>query len=134
MPPERRLRFTGKVINEQVFTCTAAGGSYLTEMGLLSRLSGNPVFEVAAHRALSSLWAKRSKLNLVGSLIDTDSGRWITSHTGIGAGIDSFYETILKSSIVLGEPSLMLLFEDAYKAVQKHTLQQGWNIEVMIAT
>lgn len=128
--PVHRINLkSGTIKDEQVFTCTAAGTSYLLEMGLLSRLSGNPVFEKVAHTALKSLWEKRSKLNLVGSLIDTHTGKWVGVHTGIGAGIDSFYETMIKSAILLGEPTLMGWFEEAYDAIQAQT-----NFDVCIST
>ena len=114
----------GRIKDEQTTTCTAAGGSFLLEMGLLSRLTGNATYEKAAYTALRSLWEKRSKLNLVGSMIDTGTGQWVTHHTGIGAGIDSFYETMFKSAILFGDSKLMSWFEEAYDAVQTHTIHQ----------
>lgn len=112
----------GLILNEERRTCTAAGGSYLLEMGLLSRLTGNASFEAAAYKALKALWGKRSKLDLVGSLIDTATGTWVHPHSGIGAGIDSFFETMLKSAILLGDSKLLEWFEVAYAAVEKQTV------------
>ncbi len=66
-------------------------------MGLLSRLTQNRTYEAKAKRALEAVWSRRSQLNLVGSLIHVQSGRWLQTHSGIGAGIDSFYETVFKS-------------------------------------
>lgn len=48
-------------------TCAAAAGTYLLEFGLLSRLSGDPIFEAVARRATSALWSRRSHLQLVPS-------------------------------------------------------------------
>jgi hypothetical protein len=48
-------------------TCAAAAGTYLLEFGLLSRLTGDPVFEAAARRAVAALWSRRSAITLVGS-------------------------------------------------------------------
>lgn len=48
----------------------------------------------------------------------------------VGAGIDSFFETLLKSHILLGDLDLLQWFEDAYKAIQKHTLKKGLHVEV----
>ena len=72
--------------NEPAYTCTAAGTSFLLEMGLLSRLSGDPSFEFVARRALKSVWDRRSPLGLVGSLIDINTGAWLGqgAHTSIG--------------------------------------------------
>lgn len=50
---------------ETNITCTAGGGTFLIEFGTLSRLTGDPIYEQVALRALDSLWSKRSALNLV---------------------------------------------------------------------
>jgi hypothetical protein len=102
-------------------TCPAAGGTFLLEMGLLSRLTGNATYEMKAARALHSIWDKRSVLNLVGSLIDTTTGKWMQSHSGVGAGMDSFFETMIKAYIMLGDDRYFGMFEEAYAAAQKHT-------------
>jgi hypothetical protein len=39
-----------------------------------------------------------------------------------GAGMDSFFETLLKSHILLGDSDLLQWFDDAYSAAQHHTL------------
>lgn len=59
-------------------------------MGALSRLTGNPRFEVVALRALRKLWSMRSSLNLLGTTLDVVTGEWIEYSTGIGAGIFFF--------------------------------------------
>ena len=94
LPAHRvNLKF-GVETGEQRETCTAAAGTLVLEMALLSRLSGDHQFERAARRAVLKLWEGRSKLDLVGSSVDTHSGQWRTAHTGIGAGVDSFYECV----------------------------------------
>lgn len=55
-------------------------------MGALSRLTGDPIFEIAALRALRKLWSMRSSLNLLGTTLDVATGEWIEFSTGIGAG------------------------------------------------
>ena len=124
-------------------TCPAAGGSFLLEMGLLSRLTGNPIYANKARRATNAIWKRKSKLNLVGSMIDVESGKWLQTHTGIGAGIDSFYETMFKGMIdmiimistnrgvmstyvlayvFLGDDTLHDQFIEAYEAVHDHSV------------
>ena len=124
IPLHRVNLLKGLIPGESTATCTAAGATFLLEMGLLSRLTGDAKYEIAAYKALKAIWERRSPLNLVGSLIDTHTGTWLTSHTGNGAGIDSFFETMLKSSILLGESTLGEWFEEAYLAVEKHTRYQ----------
>ena len=91
---------------ERTETCAAGAGSLILEFTTLSRLTGIPVFEQLAKRAFWSVWERRSALELVGSGLDAESGLWTNSYTGIGAGIDSFYEYAAKSYILLsGSPS-----------------------------
>jgi hypothetical protein len=51
-------------------------------------------------------------------------------YQGIGAGIDSIFETMLKSHILLGDEEMLSAFVEAYGAAQKFTLRDGLNIEV----
>ena len=87
-------------------TCSAGAGSLVLEFATLSRLSGVPIFEQLAKRAFWSVWERRGSTGLVGSGIDAESGQWTSSYTGIGAGIDSFYEYAAKAYVLLsGAPS-----------------------------
>lgn len=51
---------------ETTVTCTAGVGTFIIEFGTLSRLTGDPVFEKVAMRAMRALWNTRSQLGLVG--------------------------------------------------------------------
>lgn len=90
-------------------TCSAGAGSLTLEFTVLSRLSGDPRFEQAAKRAFWEVWKRRSELGLIGNGIDAELGVWIGPHSGIGAGMDSFFEYALKSHILLSgqeEPNM----------------------------
>ena len=50
---------------ETTITCTAGVGTFIIEFGSLSRLTGDPVFEKVAMRALRALWDARSEIGLV---------------------------------------------------------------------
>jgi Glycosyl hydrolase family 47 len=82
-------------------TCSAGAGSLVLEFTVLSRLTGDERFEDLAKRAFWAIWIRRSDIGLIGAGIDAESGQWIGSSTGIGAGIDSFFEYALKSHILL---------------------------------
>ena len=87
-------------------TCSAGAGSLVLEFTTLSRLTGDPRFEQLAKRAFWAVWERKSAIGLVGAGIDAESGQWMSPYTGIGAGIDSFYEYAVKASILLsGSPS-----------------------------
>ena len=59
----------------------------------LSLPSGDPQFEVKAHQAMEAIWRSRHRgHNLVGSVINVHSAEWTRVDSGVGAGIDSYYE------------------------------------------
>lgn len=95
-------------------------------MGTLSKLTGDPRFEAAALRALRKLWSMRSSLNLLGTTLDVTNGQWIEHSTGIGAGVDSFYEYLLKAYILFGKDEYWDIFHSAYVAVQKYFRHGPW--------
>ena len=82
-------------------TCSAGAGSLTLEFTVLSRLTGDPRFEQAGKRAFWEVWGRKSHIGLIGNGIDAESGAWIGPHSGIGAGMDSFFEYALKSHILL---------------------------------
>uniref|UniRef100_A0A8C3AUG1 alpha-1,2-Mannosidase n=1 Tax=Cyclopterus lumpus TaxID=8103 RepID=A0A8C3AUG1_CYCLU len=101
-------------INE---TCTAGAGSLLVEFGILSRLIGDSTFEWVARRAVRALWNLRS--NETG-LLGKYSSQWVGKQSGLGAGMDSFYEYLLKSYILFGENEDHRMFQAAYESIQNH--------------
>ncbi|KAL8769575.1 MAG: hypothetical protein Q9209_004507 [Squamulea sp. 1 TL-2023] len=82
-------------------TCSAGAGSLLLELTTLSRLTGNDEYEKLGKRAFWSIWDRKGSTGLVGAGIDAETGLWTSSYTGIGAGIDSFYEYAAKAYVLL---------------------------------
>lgn len=124
----------GVMEDEITETSTSCCGSLLLEMGALSHLTGDPRFESAALRALHKLWSMRSSLNLLGTTLDVETGEWIEHSSGIGAGVDSFYEYLLKSHILFGREELWRMFQPAYTAVQKYFRHGPWYHEADMRT
>lgn len=78
-------------------TCTACAGTLLLEFVLLSRLTGDPIFEEKVLRTMDYLWDKRNRnSDLVGTVINVNDGEWLNKDASIGAGIDSYYEYLFK--------------------------------------
>jgi hypothetical protein len=57
-----------------------------------------------AHRAMDELWKIRHRSSdLMGTVLNIHSGDWVRRDSGVGAGIDSYYEYCLKAYILLGD-------------------------------
>lgn len=105
--PEGQCDVEKKGCTEVTETCSAGAGSLVLEFTVLSRLTDNPKFEELAKRAFWSVWDRRSPIDLIGAGIDAETGVWQHAWTGIGAGIDSFFEYAFKSHVLLsGKPSI----------------------------
>ncbi|OJA16963.1 hypothetical protein AZE42_00582 [Rhizopogon vesiculosus] len=107
---------------ETLETCTAGAGSLILEFATLSRLTGDDRFEKAAYKAFFALWNRRSDLDLVGNTINIWNGVWTPPQvTGIGAGIDSFYEYALKWYVMSGEVEFLDVWHESYAAVMRYS-------------
>eukprot|EP00045_Choanoeca_perplexa_P008577 m.80560 g.80560 ORF g.80560 m.80560 type:complete len:576 (-) comp14547_c0_seq1:36-1763(-) len=103
-------------------TCTAGVGTLLLEFGVLSALSQDPTYEGVARRALQALWNYRSTTTgLLGSSIDINTGRWVNTMSGFGAGIDSFFEYLFKTYIMFGHAHDLQLFSTAFSNTLQRT-------------
>ncbi|XP_046605659.1 ER degradation-enhancing alpha-mannosidase-like protein 3 [Neodiprion virginianus] len=112
-------------------TCTACAGSMILEMAALSRLTGEPIFEEKAQRAMDSLWRMRHRgTDLMGSVLNVNSGDWVRRDSGVGAGIDSYYEYCLKAYILLGDEKYLGRFNKHYQAVMKYISQGPMLLDV----
>ncbi|XP_053360295.1 ER degradation-enhancing alpha-mannosidase-like protein 3 isoform X1 [Clarias gariepinus] len=114
-------------------TCTACAGTIILEFAALSRFTGDPTFEVHARRALDFLWEKRQRnSNLVGTTINIHSGEWVRRESGVGAGIDSYYEYLLKAYVLLGDDQLLQRFNIHYASIMKYISQPPLLLDVHI--
>ena len=122
---------TGVIPGDTRETCTACAGTLYLEWATLSHLTGNPTYESRAFHAVQKLYSMRSAIGLVGSELSVDTGGWVHRDTGIGAGIDSYYEYLLKSYFLTGNSTFLDMFADSYAAatlnLQMNVLQEGGN-------
>ncbi|KAJ1733051.1 hypothetical protein LPJ61_001744 [Coemansia biformis] len=102
-------------------TCTAGVGTLLLEFGVLSRLTNETIFEDVARLALSDMWAARSKHNLFGNTYDLEQQTWTHPVAGIGAGVDSIYEYLLKSYVYFGDERYLQAFDASYAALLQYS-------------
>ncbi|KAH7729181.1 ER degradation-enhancing alpha-mannosidase-like 3-like protein [Aphelenchoides avenae] len=122
--PHPRVNLKRGMIRElqrQHDTCTACGGTMILEWAALSRLTGNPIYEEKARKAMDFLWNQRNRgSDLMGTVLNVHSGDWVRRDSGIGAGIDSYYEYTLKAYILLGEEDYLHRFNKHYDAVMRY--------------
>ncbi|XP_078411060.1 ER degradation-enhancing alpha-mannosidase-like protein 2 [Cetorhinus maximus] len=118
--------------SETPVTCTAGIGTFILEFSTLSRLTGDPVFEEVARKALDALWNSRSDIGLVGNHIDVLTSKWVAQDAGIGAGIDSYFEYLVKGAILLQDEGLMSSFLDYDKVIKNYTKFEDWYVWVQM--
>ncbi|CAL4061382.1 unnamed protein product, partial [Meganyctiphanes norvegica] len=107
--------------NSRTDTCLAGAGTLLVEFGVLSRLIGDPVYEMSARRANKVLWNLRNiKTGLFGHIVDVNSGKWLGDVSGVGAGADSFYEYLLKAYILFGDHTDYIMFNETYSLIKQY--------------
>ncbi|KAK1157784.1 ER degradation-enhancing alpha-mannosidase-like protein 2 [Acipenser oxyrinchus oxyrinchus] len=111
---------------ETPVTCTAGVGTFILEFSTLSRLTGDPVFEKVARKALRELWKTCSDIGLVGNHIDVFSSKWVAQDAGIGAGVDSYFEYLVKGAILLQDEELHSMFLEYDKAIRNYTKYDDW--------
>ncbi|XP_053957450.1 ER degradation-enhancing alpha-mannosidase-like protein 3 isoform X1 [Anastrepha ludens] len=114
-------------------TCTACAGTILLEFAALSRLSGDPIFEARAHTAMDALWKLRHRgSDLMGTVLNVHSGDWVRRDSGVGAGIDSYYEYLFKSYVLLGDDKYLARFNRHYNAVMKYVSEGPMLLDVLM--
>ncbi len=95
-------------------------GTLLIEFGTLSKLTGKPVYYDKAKRALVELYNRRSKIGLVGSAINVETGRWTNTTSHISGGIDSYYEYLLKAWLLFDDSDCERMWKASVKAVNQY--------------
>lgn len=118
--------------SETPVTCTAGVGTFILEFASLSRLTGNQTYEDLARKALQALWGTRSSIGLVGNHIDVVTQKWVAQDAGIGAGVDSYFEYLVKGSILLQDPALLQMFHEYDRAIQNYTRFDDWYLWVQM--
>jgi mannosidase alpha-like ER degradation enhancer 2 len=95
-------------------------GTLLIEFGTLSKLTGKPVYFDRAKHALVELYSRRSKIGLVGSVINVETGEWKNTTSHISGGIDSYYEYLLKASILFDDKDCQRMWKSTVESVNKY--------------
>jgi mannosidase alpha-like ER degradation enhancer 2 len=108
---------TGKVSGK--LSNPAETGTLVLEFGLLSQLTGQPVYFEKAKRALVETYRRASPQGLVGSAIDVETGKWERTDAHIGGGIDSYYEYLYKCWRLFGDAECKAMWDHSIAGVNK---------------
>ena len=102
-------------------------GSLLIEFGMLARHTGKQEYYDKAKRAVVELYNRRSSTGLVGAEIDVETGKWLNHTSGIMGGIDSYYEYLLKASILFGDQDCARMWRESEAAIEKYLADERPN-------
>src|SRR5215203_2053509 len=103
----------------------AETGTLLIEFGTLSRLTGKPVYYEKAKRALVETYKRRSPIGLVGTNINVETGQWTNPGSHVSAEIDSYYEYLLKCSLLFGDKECKTMWEDSISKINTYLADEG---------
>lgn len=109
---------TGKV--SKPISNPAETGTLIVEFGTLSKLTGKPIYFEKAKRALVETYNRRSKIGLVGEWINVETGEWTNTDSHISGAIDSYYEYLLKCSLLFGDPDCKRMWTASIAAINKY--------------
>ncbi|XP_046896660.1 ER degradation-enhancing alpha-mannosidase-like protein 2 isoform X2 [Hypomesus transpacificus] len=68
----------------------------------------------------------------VGNHIDVLTKKWVAQDAGIGAGVDSYFEYLVKGAIMLQDEELLTMFHEYDKAIQNYTRFDDWYLWVQM--
>jgi mannosidase alpha-like ER degradation enhancer 2 len=102
-------------------------GTVQLEYGMISKLTGDPIYWDTARKAVVELFDRRSELGLVGTVIDVESGEWLNSESHIGGMIDSYYEYLYKCGELFDDDELKQIYRLSMEAVLEHLLVENEN-------
>lgn len=109
---------TGKV--SKPISNPAETGTLIIEFGTLSKLTNKPIFYEKAKRALVETYNRRSKIGLVGEWINVETGEWTNTDSHISGAIDSYYEYLLKCSLLFGDQDCKRMWNDSIPAINRY--------------
>jgi Glycosyl hydrolase family 47 len=119
--PYRYVNLRTKAVRGPVSN-PAETGTLLIEFGTLSKLTGKPIFYDKAKRALVETFKRRSSIGLVGEWINVETGEWTNKDSHISGAIDSYYEYLLKCSLLFEDADCKQMWNESIVAINKYLL------------
>lgn len=108
----------------------AGAGSLTLEFTILSHYSQDPVYAQVARNASMAIFRRQSKWGLFGKHLDTRTGRWTESLSGIGSNSDSFHEYLLKMYLLFDDEVSHEMFQSTYSSVMAMNHFGQWYLDI----
>ena len=103
----------------------AAAGTLLVEFGSLTAMTGKGEYYNSAKLALLALYGARSEIGLVGDGINVTTGEWTKTDSHLDAGIDSYYEYVLKCGYLFDDSDCKQMWLTHFEAINKYLLDSS---------
>jgi mannosidase alpha-like ER degradation enhancer 2 len=97
-------------------------GTLMLEFGMLSKLTGDDKFYDKAKHAIVEVYNRRSKIGLVGTQINVETGEWTNTDSHISGMIDSYYEYLIKAYLLFDDKDFKLMYDESISSVNKYLL------------
>ncbi|MCX6243127.1 MAG: glycoside hydrolase family 47 protein [Bacteroidetes bacterium] len=95
-------------------------GTCLLEFGKLTQYTGDSIYYKTAKKASFEVFKRRSRIGLVGTVIDVTTGKWVNTESQIGARIDSYYEYLYKAWLLFGDKDCKAAWDTSNVAIIKY--------------
>lgn len=97
-------------------------GTCLLEFCKLTQLTGDSTYYKVAKNAVMAVYKRRSSIDLVGTIIDVNTGEWKKTECQIGARLDSYFEYLYKNWLLTGDKECFDAWETHRKAIAKYLI------------
>ncbi|ETO26755.1 Mannosyl-oligosaccharide 1,2-alpha-mannosidase, partial [Reticulomyxa filosa] len=137
--PYQQINLQTGAVNKQTLTTNPAiVGTAIIEFGCLSYLTGDMKYYNAAKKNLQLLKNAQSSIGFVGSTINltatSSQHLWLATDTHIDAGIDSYYEYLLKCWKLFADNDCLQWWNDALYSITTYlSYYQSQNLWFIIA-
>ena len=98
----------------------AETGTCITELGTLSRLTGDPRYLRAAKRSMLAMYATRTRLGLLADKVDVRTGERLSRRATVGPPSDSFYEYCWDGWQLFGDRDCRRMYDTLTAAILRH--------------
>jgi mannosidase alpha-like ER degradation enhancer 2 len=96
----------------------------MLEWGTLAKLTGDARYYDAAKRAVTTVYQRRSRIGLVGTTINVETGAWVDRDSHMSGAIDSYYEYLIKSWRLFGDADFKVMWDSSIAAANRYLRDQ----------